>query len=118
MASVESGKAMIPEQPAPPSLGDWLALWEQMRATELLLEDVQIDPANLTAYWAISADLLALLQDTEEYLDTRCEHGPGPDADEAARHLATRRRLVAILAKATEIDVTVESDQWLVVSNE
>ncbi len=102
---------MIAEQPTPPSLGDWLALQEQMRATELLLEDVQIDPANLTAYWAISADLLALLQDTEEYLDARREQGPGSDADEAARYLAARRRLVAILAKATEIGVTGESDE-------
>ena len=87
----------------PVTLGDWLDLREQMSAAELLLEDEQIDPANLSAYWAISAELLAMIEATDERLEDWREHGPG--ADEAERLLAMRRRLVNVLAKAEEIGI-------------
>lgn len=61
----------------PATLGDWLGLREQMSAAELLLEDEQIDPANLPEYWAISAELLAMIEATDERLEDWREHGPG-----------------------------------------
>ena len=91
---------MQPKQPV--TLGDWLALRDDMRAAELLLEDVQIDPADLAAYWAMSAELLSLLQDVEEYLEQR---GAASSDDDAALYLSKRRRLVALLAKAQEIGI-------------
>ncbi len=97
------------EAPQPATLGDWLDLRDGMRATELLLEDVQIAPADITTYWAISAELLALLQEIGEYLEARRDDGPAPD--DAARYLALRRRHTTVLAKAEEIGIADESDE-------
>jgi len=99
---------MEPLQPTA-TLGDWLDLREQMRATELLLEDVQIAPVDITAYWAISAELLALLQESDEYLEQRRDDGPAPD--DAEIYLRRRRRLTAVLAKAQEIGIADESGE-------
>jgi hypothetical protein len=95
---------MEPTNPA--TLSDWLELREQMHAAELLLEDVQFAPANLATYWAMSADLLALLQEVDEYLERRRSSGPGDD--DQAIYLQMRRRLVALLAKAEEIGINPE----------
>ncbi len=98
------------EPPRPTTtLGDWLDLREQMRATELLLEDVRIAPADITTYWAISAELLALLQESDEYLEQRRDDGPAPD--DAEVYLRLRRRLTAVLAKAQEIGIADESGE-------
>ncbi len=98
---------MEPRQPA--TLGDWLDLRDGMRATELLLEDEQISPAGITTYWAISAELLALLQEIDAYLESRRADGPAPD--DAARYLGLRRRHTAVLAKAEEIGIADESGE-------
>lgn len=87
----------------PVTLAEWLDLRDDMRATELLLEDVQIDPADLATYWAMSAELLALLQEIGEYLEQRGL--AGPTAEDATLYLSKRRRLVALLAKAQEIGI-------------
>src|SRR5919206_315225 len=60
---------MEPENSA--TLSQWLELREQMHAAELLLEDLQFAPAELATYWALSAELLALLQEINEYLERR-----------------------------------------------
>lgn len=90
------------------TLGDWLDLRDEMVAAEALLENVEIAPADLTTYWAISADLLALLQEIEEHLETWREHGPGDD--EAALHLALQRRLRGVLVKAEEIGLDLDEE--------
>ena len=95
---------MEPTNPA--TLSDWLDLREQMHAAELLLEDVQFAPADLATYWALSADLLALLQEIDEYLERRRSSGPGND--DQAIYLQMRRRLVALLARAEEITISPE----------
>lgn len=97
---------MEPKQPV--TLGDWLELRDDMRAAELLLEDVQIDPADIGTYWAMSAELLALLQEVEEYLDQRGL--AKPNDDDAALYLAKRRRLVALLAKAEQIGIDTAAE--------
>lgn len=96
------------EAKQPITLGDWLELRDDLRAAELLLEDVQIDPADLATYWGLSAELLALLQEIEEYLPQRGL--TGPNDDDAALYLGKRRRLVALLAKAEEIGLTPEGE--------
>ena len=95
---------MEPKNPI--TLSDWLELREQMHAAELLLEDVQFAPANLATYWAMSADLLALLQEVDEYLERRRSGGPGDDDQAIYVHL--RHRLTALLAKAEEIGISPE----------
>jgi hypothetical protein len=95
---------MEPTNPA--ALSDWLDLREQMHAAELLLEDVQFVPADLATYWALSAELLALLQEIDEYLERRRSSGPGDD--DQATYLQMRRRLVALLARAEEITISPE----------
>jgi hypothetical protein len=95
---------MEPTNPA--TLSDWLDLREQMHAAELLLEDVQFAPADLATYWAMSAELLALLQEINEYLERRRSSGPGDD--DQAIYLQMRRRLVALLARAEEIAISPE----------
>ena len=95
---------MEPENPA--TLSDWLELREQMHAAELLLEDLQFAPAELAAYWAMSAELLALLQEVDEYLERRRSSGPGDD--DRVVYLQMRRRLVALLARTEEIGISPE----------
>ena len=95
---------MEPENPA--TLSAWLELREQMHAAELLLEDLQFAPAELATYWALSAELLALLQEVDEYLERRRSSGPGED--DRVVYLQMRRRLVALLAKAEEIGISPE----------
>ena len=95
---------MEPKNPI--TLSDWLELREQMHAAELLLEDVQFAPANLATYWAMSADLLALLQETDEYLERRRTSGPGDD--DQAIYVDLRHRLTALLAKTEEIGISPE----------
>jgi hypothetical protein len=95
---------MEPENPA--TLSEWLELREQMHAAELLLEELQFAPAELATYWALSAELLALLQEVDEYLERRRSSGPGND--DQARYLQMRRRLVALLARAEEIGINPE----------
>ena len=95
---------MEPKNPVP--LSDWLELREQMHAAELLLEDVQFAPADLATYWAMSADLLALLQEIDEYLERRRASGPGDD--DRAIYVRMRHRLRAVLARAEEIGISPE----------
>jgi hypothetical protein len=95
---------MEPKNPA--TLSDWLELREQMRAAELLLEDLQFAPADLATYWAMSAELLALLQEVDEHLERRRSSGPGED--DQAIYVQMRRRLVALLARAEEIGISPE----------
>ena len=96
------------ESEQPITLGDWLDLRDTMRAAEALLEDVQIAPADLSTYWAISAELLALLQEIEAPLEAWRADGPG--GDDRTRYLELRRRLVAVLAKAQEIGIETARD--------
>src|SRR5438876_9434320 len=102
---------MEPKNPVP--LSDWLELREQMHAAELLLEDVQFAPADLATYWAMSADLLALLQEIEEYLERRRSAGPGDDDQDI--YLEMRRRLVALLARTEAIGISPEQPEAAVV---
>ena len=95
---------MEPENPA--TLSAWLDLREQMHAAELLLEDLQFAPAELATYWALSAELLALLQEVDEYLERRRSSGPGDD--DRVVYLQMRRRLVALLARTEEIGISPE----------
>ena len=95
---------MEPTNPA--TLSDWLELREQMHAAELLLEDLQFAPAELATYWALSAELLALLQEVDEYLERRRSSGPGED--DRVVYLQMRRRLVALLARTEEIGISPE----------
>ena len=95
---------MEPRNPA--TLSEWLELREQMHAAELLLEDLQFAPAELATYWAMSAELLALLQEVDEYLERRRSSGPGDD--DQAIYLQMCRRLVALLARAEEIGISPE----------
>ncbi len=96
------------EAQPPALLGDWLDLRDGMRAAELLLENVQIAPTDITTYWAISAELLALLEEVDDYLESRRDDGSAPD--DAARYLALRRRYTAVLAKAEEIGIAPEEE--------
>ena len=95
---------MEPTNPAP--LSAWLDLREQMHAAELLLEDLQFAPAELATYWAMSAELLALLQEIDEYLERR--HSSGPGDDDQAIYLQMRHRLVALLARTEELGSSPE----------
>jgi hypothetical protein len=95
---------MEPENSA--TLSEWLELREQMHAAELLLEDLQFAPAELATYWAMSAELLALLQEVDEYLERRRSSGPG-DNDRVI-YLQMCRRLVALLARTEEIGIRPE----------
>jgi hypothetical protein len=95
---------MEPENPV--TLSAWLELREQMHAAELLLEDLQFAPTELATYWALSAELLALLQEVDEYLERR--RSSGPDVDDQAIYLQMRRRLMALLARTEEIGISSE----------
>lgn len=102
----EVAEQMETEQPI--TLADWLELRDDMRAAEALLEDVQIAPADLSTYWAMSAELLALLQEIEEHLEVWRLRGAAADGRE--RYLNLRRRLVSVLARAEEIGLETEGD--------
>ena len=95
---------MEPENPV--TLSKWLELREQMHAAELLLEDLQFAPTELATYWALSAALLALLQEIDEYLERR--RSSGPSEDDRVMYLQMRRRLVALLARTEEIGISPE----------
>lgn len=91
------------------TLGDWLSLREEMQAAEALLAEMQFEPQDLPAYWSMSADLLALLQEIDEHLEQWRQQGPG--ADERVAYLALRKRLNALLARSEEIGVELDAGE-------
>ena len=97
---------LVESQP-PITLGHWLELREQVRAAELLLEDLQFAPADLSKYWAISAELLQIVQEVDQHLDEW--RRTSDSADESERYLGVRKRLVAVLAKTEEIGIATDS---------
>lgn len=90
----------------PITLGDWLDLREELRAAEVLLEEMQFAPTDLTTFWAMSAELLALLQEVDERLEAWRQHGPA--ADEREAYQERRRRTVALLARSEEIGLELQ----------
>jgi hypothetical protein len=90
------------------TLGDWLDLREQARAAEALLEDLSFQPSNLARYWSLSAGLLALMMEIDEFLELRRENGP-PE-DEFAVFDDKRRRLRDLLAGSEEISEGTDGD--------
>lgn len=95
---------MTPETPI--TLGDWLDLREELRAAEVLLEEMQFAPADLTTFWAMSAELIALLQEVDERLEAWRHNGPSEDEREA--FYEKRRRTVALLARSEEIGLETD----------
>ncbi len=87
----------------PITLGDWLDLREEARAAEELLTEMQFAPAETPAYWAMSADLLAIVQSIEERLERWRVEGAAPDND--ASFAGLRKRLRLVQARSEEIRV-------------
>jgi len=50
-----------------PVRSDIAALLQEIRAIELLASEADVSPERLQAYWDLSADLIALVTDVEEY---------------------------------------------------
>ena len=73
-------------------------LRQEARALELLAEEVEVPPERMQAYWDVSADLLNLVADIEEY-HARAGH-PEPDDPEL---LALRRRARQIASRLVAI---------------
>lgn len=50
-----------------PARSDIAALLQEVRAIELLASEAEIGPDRLQDYWDLSADLIALVAEIEEY---------------------------------------------------
>jgi hypothetical protein len=83
------------------TLGNWLDLREDLRAAEALMEDLPFAPEHLERYWAMSAQLITLLQDVDAQLERWRERGRGDDEQDI--YLAMRRRVVTLQAATEEI---------------
>jgi hypothetical protein len=50
-----------------PVRSDIATLLQEVRAIELLASEAEVSPERLQAYWDLSADLIALVTEVEEY---------------------------------------------------
>jgi len=89
------------------TIGEWTAFHQDLLAAELLLQGLEFNHDNLGDYWLASVQLMALLQETNAYLDERAQSGP-PTGD---RELFTgmRHRLRLIFARSEEISADYET---------
>lgn len=83
------------------TLGDWLDLREDARSTEELLAEMQFAPVETPTYWAMSAELLAVVQSIEERLERWRSEGAAPD--NGASYGSLRKRLRLVQARSEEI---------------
>jgi hypothetical protein len=65
---------------------------------ELLADETEVDPAGLQAYWDVSADLITLAADIEEYAAVNPAAGY-----EEPEMLEFRRRLRSVAARLGEL---------------
>ncbi len=65
---------------------------------ELLADQTEVDPAGLQAYWDVSADLITLASDIEDYASENPTAGY-----EEPQMLDFRRRLRSIAARLGEL---------------
>jgi len=100
---------VTPFEPLPPSLGDWLALRDDLMAAEVLLQEVEPPLAVLEAYWEASADLLALVADVDERIEGW--RGDGPHDQDRVVYQRQRRRLTTLLATINQYPLP-SSDEW------
>lgn len=94
----------------------WAELEAQMRELEVLMEETEVPPALLSAYWEASADLIALLEETKTVLATVRADLLEPRVIRE-RYVDLRRRLLSAQARAQELtlDAGIEQpslDSW------
>lgn len=77
---------------------DLTGLMQEVRAMELLADEIEVAPSDLQAYWDVSADLITLAADVEEYA------AMNPGADYEDHHMVEfRRRLRRVAAQLNEL---------------
>lgn len=74
------------------------SLLQEVRAMELLADEIEVSPGDLQRYWDVSADLITLATDIEEY----GAMNPGAGYEEPEM-LDYRRRLRGIAARLGEL---------------
>lgn len=99
---------VVPFDPPPPSLGDWLALREDLQAAEALLQEVEPPLTALEDYWAASAELLSLIADVDAHIDDWRDHGSRDD--DRAVYQRQWRRVVNLLATINQYPLPVEDE--------
>jgi hypothetical protein len=73
-------------------------LVQEVRAMEILANEIEVAPDRLQDYWATSAELITLVADIEEFAATH----PSTRADDPAM-VALRRRVREIAARLEEM---------------
>ncbi len=77
---------------------DLTSLMQEVRAMELLADEIEVAPSELQSYWDVSADLITLATDVEEY----GVYNPGADYEDHEM-VEFRRRLRRIAARLGEL---------------
>jgi hypothetical protein len=77
---------------------DIAALLQEVRAIELLASEAEVSPDRLQAYWDLSADLIALVTDIEDYE----RENPHAGYDDPAM-FTFKHRLRAITSRLAEV---------------
>jgi hypothetical protein len=77
---------------------DIYLLLQEARAIELLANEAEIDPAQIQEYWSLSADLIALVADVEQYE----QQFPNASYDDPAL-FAFKHRLRAVASRLTQM---------------
>jgi hypothetical protein len=75
-------------------------LLQEVRAIELLAEEAEIPPTRLQDYWQLSADLITLATDIDQF------GGEHPDAEyDDPSVLALRRRVRDLASRLAELSL-------------
>jgi hypothetical protein len=94
---------------------EWAELEAQVHELEVLLEETEVPPPLLSAYWELSADLIALLEELNMLLPA-VRAGLLDPRTTRERYASTRQRLIALQARAQEISLDVDTldttDGW------
>ena len=75
-------------------------LLQEVRALEMLAEEAEVPATRLQDYWSLSADLITLVTDIEQF------GGANPDAEyDDPAMLALRRRVREVASRLAELSL-------------
>ena len=93
----------------------WAELEAHLRELEVLMEETEVPPALLSAYWELSADLIALIEEMSPVL-TAVRTGVLEAREASDRYRVMRQRVLGLQARAQEISLdaveTEDPNRW------